>query len=122
MAISDADLLTLRRKINEPNASGSYPDNVLKALAEEHAYTESRYPDADATVYDLNGLAASIWEEKAAALAERFDFTENGVGDYRRSQTYQHAVKMAAYFQARRKTRSRRQTKAPREATQSVLL
>ena len=122
MTITDAQLARLRRMINEPDAGGSYPDDLLKELAEEHTLTETGYPDDDATVYDLHAVAGEIWEEKAAALSEAFDFTENGVGDYKRSQRYAAAMRQANYHLARRKPRSRRPTKSPREAQPEVTL
>jgi glycine/D-amino acid oxidase-like deaminating enzyme len=106
----------------ETNPAGSYPDDLLREMAEAHAIVETGYPDEDATVYDLHAIAADIWEEKAAALGDSFDFSETGVGDYRRSQKYQNYQRQAVYHLSRRKPRSRRPTKSPREAQVDVTL
>jgi len=51
--------------------------------------------------YDINAAAADVWQEKAATLAADFDFSADGAS-YTRSQTYQHAIEMAAYYRRRR--------------------
>lgn len=73
-----------------------------------------RYPLADAAGYaptdtawtgnwDINAAAADIWEEKAALIANNFDFAADG-GDYKRSQAYAQAMQTARNFRAKRQT------------------
>lgn len=57
-------------------------------------------PDWTAT-YDLNAAAADIWEEKAAVLAQDFDFSADNAS-YSRSQAYEQAMKMASRYRSRR--------------------
>lgn len=69
-----------------------------------------------AATYDLNAAAADIWDEKASSLAENFD-----VGDYSRSQAYDHAVRRAKHFRARRSPRLIEQRPYPYPTRDSVI-
>lgn len=55
--------------------------------------------------YDLNSAAADIWEEKAAVLAQDFDFSADG-SSLHRSQAYDQAMKQARSFRSRRSVRT----------------
>jgi len=69
--------------------------------------------------YDLNAAAADIWEEKAAAVAEDFQFSADG-GSFARNQRYEQYMRMAARYRSRRVIRSRRMVKQPEEDTANV--
>jgi hypothetical protein len=64
--------------------------------------------------YDLNAAAADIWEEKAAAWTDKYDFTADG-GNYSRSQAYDMCMKQCRYYRARRMPTSSRLHKYPDE-------
>jgi hypothetical protein len=126
MTISANEILRVRRMTNEPNAEGTYTDEVITDIAEGHALTESAWPDADVVVYDLHAIAAEIWEEKAAALspevasgsADEFGDTTDKFVD----TSYEHALKQAEYHFAHRMPRSRKPVKWPREVEVDVTL
>ncbi len=110
MATPTADMITqLRRMAAEPVTSDTYTQADLSAII-------ARYPLNDAAgrkptdtlwsgAWDLNRAAADVWDEKAAAVANGFDFAADG-GDYKRSQLY------AQYVQSARRYRGMRQTGA----------
>lgn len=117
MAATDAQILRLRRMTNEADDT-TYADADLATIIESYPTTDELGEDAftwntattpptqDAntvwiTTYDLHAAAAQIWEEKAAAPAQDFDFSADG-GDYSRSQVYEQCMAQARYHQARR--------------------
>lgn len=51
------------------------------------------------TTYDLSAATAGVWREKAARLAEGFDFRSEGA-TFTRSQAYRHALAQATYWHA----------------------
>lgn len=123
MTATDAMVTKIRRMIAEPT-SATYDDDTLKAIIEEFplidergevAYTwdTSTEPptkeDNDNWIptYDLNAAAAEVWEEKAAALEDQFDFKDAGA-DYARSQKFDHAKKMARTYRSKRASSSTR--------------
>jgi hypothetical protein len=116
MSITADQILRVRRMTNEPTQA-PYTDALITSMAEDHKLTETGYPGADVDVYDLHAIAADIWEEKAAALAQDFDFSEQGAGSYSRSQAYEQAEKQAKFHLARRKPRSRKPVKFPKEVS-----
>lgn len=123
MAISAADILRVRRMTNELDddpSAGPYTDALIADMAEDHALTQSNWPDDDTTVYDLHAIAAEIWEEKAAALSpEVTDGNSDEFGDTSDKfvdTSYEHALKMRDYHYAHRMPRSRKPVKWPRES------
>lgn len=64
--------------------------------------------------YDLHAAAADVWQEKAAALADKFDATADG-STLNRSQMYQNAMHQVRYHASRRKMRTVRSWKSPKE-------
>lgn len=120
----------LRRMVNEPDET-VYTDDLLQEIIEKYPVidelgTAPYYWDYSGGVpakvqntawvetYNLNAAAADIWEEKAAILAERFDFTADG-GSYNRSQAYIHAYDMAKYYRGKSGIKSIRLLKSPDE-------
>jgi len=118
MSATAAQIAQVRRMTAEPIA-GDYSDSAIRAYIEAYPCIDERGelpytwdssttpPTQDAntewvTTYDLHAAAADIWEEKAAAVADRFDVTVDS-GAYTRSQAYVHAQAQARYHRARRK-------------------
>jgi len=94
-----------------------YP--CLDERGEEPYYFEGVIPtkvDNDEWIptYSLNFAAAEIWEQKAALLAAKFDFSADG-GNYSRSQAYQQALGMAKYYRGRGGISTIKQIKSPEE-------
>lgn len=80
---SDAQIADLRRKISESDET-TWTDDALAALI-------------DAANGDLDSVASSIWEEKAASYAELVDISEAG-SSRKNSQLYSNALKMAKHY------------------------
>jgi len=66
--------------------------------------------------YDLNAAAADVWDEKAAALAADYNFS-NDAGRFDRSQAFEHAQGRARYYRSRRSPRSVTLRQWPKETT-----
>jgi hypothetical protein len=130
MTVTADMILKLRRMINEPTAT-NYSDDVLEEYIEEWSCEDSfgiapwtidystippTYTDnADwFPTYDLNAAAAEIWEEKAAAIQDEFDFAADG-GNYTRSQKYEQAIKQASRYKSRSKPKNLLMSKFPKE-------
>jgi len=130
MAATAAQIERLRRMVDEPDDT-TYDDDALTDYIEryplvdelgEEAYTwdTSTQPptqeenDDWIATYDLNAAAADIWEEKAATVAEDFDFSADG-GRYSRSQAYEHYMKMAARYRSKRAMGTISAVKWPKE-------
>ena len=64
---------------------------------------ESRDPDEASwtAVYDLNAAAGAIWQEKASAVASKFNFSTDG-SSYKCSGQYEQFMKQARHFLSRR--------------------
>lgn len=80
---SPEEIADLRRKISELDNT-NYSDAVLGARI-------------DAADGDLNKVAYSIWQEKAATYAELVDISEAG-SSRKNSQLYKNALEMADYY------------------------
>ena len=65
--------------------------------------------------YDLHAAAADIWEEKASAVAHKYDFSADG-GNYSASNQYEQYMKQARYHRARRLPSTARMHKYPNES------
>ena len=117
MSATAAQIQRLRRMVDEPTTE-DYDDPTVAEYIERYplmdergqkpyTYNASTSPptqddnDDWLPTYDLNAAAADVWEEKAATLAADFDFSADGAS-YTRSQSYQHAIEMAAYYRRRR--------------------
>ena len=112
-----AMIAKLRRMIAEPTAN-PYTDEILTGILEKYPVpdAEGHFPDDDdwEATYDLNMAAADVWQEKAAALAQFYDFSADG-GSYKRSQQQEQALKQASYYQRRRHASTRPSIKSPAE-------
>lgn len=121
MAATEEQIVRLRRLVNEPGET-TYDDAAIAGYIEAYPLRDERGKDPYAwdtsttppsqeantswiPTYDLNAAAADIWDEKAAVLAQDYDFSADG-GNFSRSQAYEHAAAMAKRFRARRRARS----------------
>jgi hypothetical protein len=122
MAATAAEVARLRRMVNEADDT-TYDDTALEETIESYPCIDERgeepytwdtstdpptQDDNDSWIatYDLNAAAADIWEEKAAVLAQDYDFNADG-GRYSRSQAYEQAMKQARYYRSRRNPRTK---------------
>ncbi len=116
MAATAEQVAQLRRMTGE-SSSDTYSDEALEETIERYPLEDARgegpwiestttpgtleeNPDWTAT-YDLNAAAADIWAEKAADLAQDFDFSADG-GSYHRSQAYAQMMQQSRYYRSRR--------------------
>lgn len=121
--VTAAQISQLRRMVAEP-ATTTYSDATLTTYIETYPhidqYGESPlddYGEANAEwtpTYDLNGAAGDIWQEKAASVASKFDFTADG-GNFSQSQQYEQMMKQARYYRSRRMPSSVMLVKSPDE-------
>jgi hypothetical protein len=120
MTATAAQILALRRLTDEP-LSTTYSDAQMQAFLEAHPLVDelgtipytwdiSTDPPTKITTpqwietWDASFAASEIWEEKAAALAELFNHSADGV-NVSLSDKYDHAVSMAARCRSRRAIR-----------------
>lgn len=124
MSASTDQIFELRRRVAEPTDTRGWTNARLAVYIERYPLVDAlgRYPTRPnganppaleanpfwTATYDLNAAAADIWDEKASALAENYD--RDGAS---RSQAYDHAVKRARYFRARRSPTLIEQTPYP---------
>lgn len=103
MAHMANDIARLRRMIAEPT-DAVYSDAALSELLERWPIPDSEGNDTDAddwtATYDYNAAAAEVWGEKAACLSGAFDYSGDG-GSMSRSQLFNQARKMSAYYRSR---------------------
>jgi hypothetical protein len=117
MAATTQQIRRLRRMVNELDTT-TYTDNDLSDYIEKYplldelgreAYTVvtgTQPPTYDRNedwipTYDLNAAAADVWEEKAAAVANYFDFSADG-GRYSASQKHQQYMEQVEHFRSQR--------------------
>lgn len=120
MAPSSDDIARLRRMVNEPNTD-TYSDEDLSAAIARYPVTDAYgndpvivtcVPLQPPTItanpqwvegYDLHSAAAEVWEEKAAVVAQDYDFDAPlDDGSYSRSQVYAQYMKQARWHRGRR--------------------
>ena len=131
MTVTAAQVAQLRRMVAEPTAA-TYNDTLLTDIIETYPMMDERgtmpyywtqtggvptqtentawYP-----TYNLNMAAAQVWEEKAATIADRYDFSADG-GNYSRSQAYKHASERAKHYRSLRGVTTFRLHKSPKES------
>lgn len=116
MTATAAQIAQVRRMVVEPTTA-TYTDVAIQAYIEAYplldelgqapyTWTGTQPPvkvsnSAWIPTYDMSAAAADIWDEKAAILAAKFDFSADGAS-YTRSQAYEQASKRARYWRARR--------------------
>lgn len=127
--VTDAQIEQIRRMVAEVS-SDTYSDETLTEYIEryphldeqgEEPYTLSsdsppvqEVNDNWIPTYDLHAAAADVWEEKAAAVASKFDFRADG-GDYKMSNQYEQYIKIARHHRSRRMPTSMRMRQFPVE-------
>lgn len=118
MTVTPEMVARLRALVAEPSSTTYTYDDLERCIA--------RYPVADlngyepyngvtgynppvprinpawVATYDLNRAAADVWDEKAGALAELFNFATSGQR-FDEEQKYKHAVERAAHFRSKRR-------------------
>ena len=132
MSATAAQIAEVRRMVAEPTTT-TYSDALITdfieryplmdELGEEPYYytqtttvpTQTDNPEWIPT-YDLNAAAADIWDEKAAALAAKYDYSADG-GNYKVSNAFDQAQKMAARYRSRRSLRTATMVKSPEEVS-----
>jgi hypothetical protein len=121
--VTAAQIATVRRMTAEPTTT-TYSDALITTFIETYPhvdeYGESPTDDdgvanADWTAtYDLNAAAADMWQEKAGAVASKFDFSANG-GQYTQSQQYMQYMQQCRYYRSRRMPSTALGVKSPQE-------
>jgi len=117
MTATAAMIMQVRRMVNEPDAT-TYSDEDIQAYIEAYPLLDERgqepYTYDTSTepptatdnedwipTYDLHAAAADIWEEKAATVADKFDFGADG-SNYSVSQKYAMYMRQAKHHRSRR--------------------
>jgi hypothetical protein len=130
MTATAAQIAEVRRMVDEPTVT-TYSDTLIQGFIEKYPlmdelgtdpyyWNELAVPPAKvATIgwvptYDLWAAAADIWDEKAAAVADEFDFTADG-GNFSASQKYQHFVNSANRCRSKRAIKVIKLKKYPSE-------
>lgn len=136
MSATAAQIARLRRLVGESIDDTIFANTELATYIEEHPLLDERGenpytwdtttdpPSQDANelwvpTYDLNAAAADIWEEKAAILAQDYDFEADG-SSYTRSQAYEQAMKQVRYFRSKRSPRTVSQRPEPFRSVETV--
>jgi len=122
--VTAVEIATVRRQTAEPTTT-TYSDTLITTIIEKYPhldeYGESPldewgYANADWTpTYDLNAASADIWEEKASAVASKFNFAADG-GNYSMSNQFEQYMKQCRHFRSRRMPSSARMVKSPKES------
>ena len=130
MAATAAMAARLRLMVDEPTET-TYDDDMIDDYIEAQALMdvlgtnphEVDYSTTPPTLseldewiptYDLHAAAARIWEEKAAAIADEFDFKADG-GSYTRSQKYEQYMMNSRRHASRRSAKTMKLWVEPRE-------
>ncbi len=136
MTVTAAQIAQMRRMVAEPAAT-TYSDDLLEDIIELYPTidelgtlpyywvqgTGAPTQTANANwipTYNLNMAAAQIWDEKAAAISNQYDFKADG-GDYSRSQAFKHASEQAKYYRSRRGLSTFTLYKSPKESQSNPL-
>ena len=124
--VTASQIAQVRRLTAEPTTT-TYSDALIISMIEAYPHLDEfgEAPTDDdgfdniewTPTYDLNAAAADIWNEKASAIASKFDFAADG-GNYTMSQQFEQYMKQARYFRARRMPSTARMVKSPKEFTQ----
>lgn len=121
--VTASQIAKLRRMVAEPTTATYSDDDIIEYIeAYPHIDEFGESPtDDDGTentdwtpTYDLNAAAADVWQEKAAGVAQKFDFSADG-GQYSTSQQYDQYMKQVRYYRARRMPSTARMVKWPDE-------
>lgn len=121
--VTAAQIATVRRQVAEPTTT-TYSDALITTMIEAYPHLDSfgesnldEYGVANVDwtpTYDLNAASADIWQEKAAAIASKFDFSADG-GNFSMSQQYEQYMKQCRHYRSRRMPTSVTLIKSPPE-------
>lgn len=109
MAASPEQIAKVRRLTAESDPRGAYSDQAIAEHIEENAlpYRDSAtgrvYRPGQigwVETYDLNAAAADVWDEKAAAAAQKYTVSVDGTV-LTGSQVYQQYKDRSLYFRSR---------------------
>ncbi len=132
MTATAAQIAQVRRMVAEPTTT-TYSDAAVQGYIEAYPRLDERGEEPYAwdtstdpptkddnedwiPTYDLHAAAADIWDEKAATLASRHDFTADGAS-HSLSQQYAQAMAQARYHRSRRMPTTGTLVKYPEEST-----
>src|SRR5687768_10463524 len=105
MATSVLDIRRLRRMVNEQTQE-TYSDDELASYLEAWPLVDSdgltTGDNGWTEAYDLHAAAADIWEEKAAAVQSKHDFSADNAS-FSASQMYTNAMNQAKHHRASQK-------------------
>jgi len=126
--VSVAMIAQLRRMTAEPTTT-TYSDALLISMIEAYPHIDEwgEGPTDDDGVwnddwfptYDLNATAADVWQDKAGAVAVKFDFAADG-GNYSQSQQYEQYMKQCRYYRSRRLPSTVRMVQSPTEYSETT--
>jgi len=132
--VTAAQIASVRRMVAEPTAT-TYSDALITIFIETYPHLdeqgENPFTLSSATppvhevnadwmpTYDLHAAAGDIWEEKAASVADLYDFSADG-GNYSRSKQYEQYMAKARSHRSRRLPSTMRLHKSPKEVEPSV--
>jgi len=109
--------------VNEPT-DATYSDAAIEERIVENPLPDSAGVSPGATgwvsTYDLYLAAANIWNEKAAILAGRYDFTADGAS-FKMQGAYDNALKMVNHYVKQSEDAKRRNLTLTRKATSKKL-
>ena len=129
MAATAAMAERLRRMVDESTET-TYDDDLIDEIIEkfplldvlgtdpqdiDFSTTPPTISEADEWIptYDLNAAAAEIWEEKAAAIADEFNFQADG-GSFTRSGKYDQYMAHSRRFSSKRSAKTIKMWVEPR--------
>ena len=99
------DVAVIRRYCGLSDSDATYTDTVIEAYMDEFPLVDvDGYDPDDSTwteTYDLHAVAERIWQEKAALIADKFDFAADGA-TYGLSSKHTQYMKQARYHGARK--------------------
>lgn len=129
MSATSAMHYRLRRMVDEPTET-TWDNNAIDDYIERYPLldvlgTDPQDVDTSTTpptiteaenwipTYDLHAAAADIWDEKAAAVADEFDFKADG-GSFSRSQKEEKYLGKARFHQSKRSAKTIKMWVEPR--------
>jgi len=110
MSASASDIAAVRLGLSIPEGTeAAFTDDLIGGFLEAHPVNdaEGRHP-ADlgwAATYDRMAATADLWGLIAASVSQLYDFVADAA-TFSRSQVFDHALKMAAWFNSRRHART----------------
>jgi hypothetical protein len=119
MTATAAQIAQVRRMVNEPDDT-TYDDDAISGYIEDYPRLDERgevpytwdtstspptQDDNDDWIptYDLAAAAADIWAEKAAILAQDYNFRSADGASFNRREVYEQYMNQSRYYRSRRK-------------------